>query len=806
MQSSCARKRSKNVMGLPTIIVAFLGVIVAAGSVGQAQAKRPVTPRDCVSVRDLLPDNVTWRSALKISPDGRQVAYLVKSPNLATNQNDIELYVRRFPSDPGNAGKPILVGDLSLLQWLADARHLTVLMNEKERRAAVEQIDALTGEHEPLFMADQDITEYSIDRAGNTLVYAVDASGENSTSAPTAQQIASGYRIPYQAPAEYSWPTGKLFVTRRVHGTWTIPKQITLRSPLSQQPLEALAHAVGSSLQPTLSPDGKSLLATYWDFSERMPDEWRKSGYMQFRNSAGVIQAFKVLVLYDLATGETSVPLKTPWVHSAPQWSYDSVSFAVVADAPVSSELEREDVQNRHVGHSADARAFWVETGTGQVEQIASRVAYPWEGPLGWDKAGAVVLRVTGLSVITRFTHKSGKWEQEASIEIPLQAGSEVATDGNYVIGDFSDTSTPPELFVYQPGDKSVRVFAKLNPQFQELTLGQAEEVRWRTSTGFEASGLLLLPPGYVKDHKYPLVIQTKPFGTFFVCSFGNFPSFAPQPIANSGIMYLGPISTRDSTQRAEDYFPAGYPGYRGAGGIAEAAFQMDLWDSAIRTLSDQGLIDGNAVGIVGFSRAGWYTEFILAHSRALYRAATVADNVQYSLGEYWLSHDADTMKQYDQTYGGPPYGDTLTNWLKYSVSFNLDKIRTPLLMEEMGYGTRYDNPNAPPISLAQSFEVFAGLNRLHKPVELYYYPSEAHEPDHPQARLATLQRNVDWYRFWLQGYERPNPEDPDQYLRWRKLRELQQPKDAGGLLHDHATHFGFDNERVLHSGPNSSN
>jgi hypothetical protein len=67
------------------------------------------------------------------------------------------------------------------------------------------------------------------------------------------------------------------------------------------------------------------------------------------------------------------------------------------------------------------------------------------------------------------------------------------------------------------------------------------------------------------------------------------------------------------------------------------------------------------------------------------------------------------------------------------------------------------------------------------RPVEMYYYPDEEHAPDHPQARLASLQRNVDWYRFWLRGYERPNPEDPDQYARWHQLMKLQQ-EDAGQI------------------------
>lgn len=52
--------------------------------------------------------------------------------------------------------------------------------------------------------------------------------------------------------------------------------------------------------------------------------------------------------------------------------------------------------------------------------------------------------------------------------------------------------------------------------------------------------------------------------------------------------------------------------------------------------------------------------------------------------------------------------------------------------------------------------------------------PNESHQPDDPKARLASLQRSVGRYRFWLQSYERPDPADPDQYKRWEHLRDLQ--------------------------------
>jgi hypothetical protein len=140
-------------------------------------------------------------------------------------------------------------------------------------------------------------------------------------------------------------------------------------------------------------------------------------------------------------------------------------------------------------------------------------------------------------------------------------------------------------------------------------------------------------------------------------------------------------------------------------------------------------------------------------------------------MGEYWYLNNQRTARQWDSMYGGPPYGKSLQNWLDYSISFNLDKFHAPLLMEVMGYGKKYDNPDAPPDNVAMHNEIFVGLTQLHKPVEYYYYPNEEHQPEHPQARIASLQRNVDWFRFWLQGYERPNPEDPDQYKRWERLR-----------------------------------
>src|ERR1700739_33688 len=544
--------------------------------------------------------------------------------------------------------------------------------------------------------------------------------------------------------------------------------------------MTALTYLPNNGLEIALSPSGRFLLFNYLETTQTMPEEWRASGYKKLVSNSGRIDAFYLTVMYDLSTQESTLPLKSPFVLSAPVWSPDGTSFAVVGQAPIGSSLEADQMKDSSFGHSSASHLFWVEPGTGAVEVVASNLAYPWEGALYWGNNNEMLVRLSKMDNATRLKREGNRWQSIVSYQIPLAGSSQLATDGHIIVGDYSDFRTPPELFEGMLGSQETRQFARLNPQFDHLKIAESREVHWKTSTGFDVDGIPLIPPDYVEGTRYPIVIQTKPYSRRFGCSFGDSPSFAPQPIANAGILYLGMVSPKlGSPQSQETYYPKGYPGFQGAGGIAEAAFNMDIWDSAVAMLDARGLIDKNEVGIIGFSRTGWYTEFILSHSATHYRAATVADNVEYSLGEYWLRHDTATIRTWDAMDGGPPCGATLTNWIKYSISFDLDQIHTPILMEEMGdKQPAFTDPLAPPRLLAETFELFTGLNRLHRPVELYFYPNEDHSPDHPLARLSTLERNLDWYRFWLQGHETPAPDDPDRYVRWRELLKLQNENE----------------------------
>jgi acetyl esterase/lipase len=70
-----------------------------------------------------------------------------------------------------------------------------------------------------------------------------------------------------------------------------------------------------------------------------------------------------------------------------------------------------------------------------------------------------------------------------------------------------------------------------------------------------------------------------------------------------------------------------------------------------------------------------------------------------------------------------------------------------------------------------QSLEFYMALRRLKKPVEEYIYPGAPHVFDLPSHRLASMERNLDWFRFWLQGYRDPDPAKREQYRRWAALQ-----------------------------------
>ena len=751
--------------------VIIIALILSLASHRSAVAQvRGVSSRDCAEVK--------YITRLWMNTAGTQVAFLVKSPNVERNVNEYQLYVKDVSDATPSNGNLLITGvEISDIQWIDNDRRIALLISIGGLKKLV-SVDLKTGVSELIFPTEGAIDSFSMDAAGDTVAYSVQDPAIQNQDAPglSNEQLADGYRISFEDTGnlvvEALGEVHTIYVRRRdARGTWSLPQTIAVENPFTHVKTTHLDRPQDLSM----SPNGKKIALTY--FTDGLPEDWANNPEVQIAKKNWT--SFSLPVLFDVDSGRTALAFKMIYISSKPVWSRDSQSFFINSHSPIGSHWETEDIRD-HLAGPGDANLFRVNVASGTVDEVIRHTIYDI-GPLFLPSNGDVVVRGAGASVERLHESKDG-WQEIDQVSLPKKAEDrfyQLTSNGEEIFGVHETVTAPDALFSYKAGQGQISVLTNLNAQWSALRAASVETVQWTTAEGLNVSGLLFVPPDYIPGRRYPLVIQTKPDSGWFNCDYGpgHFPSFAPQPIASAGIVYLARSDYGENfDQQAEiDKRPKGYPG-----GIAEAVQQMDIWDSAIDTLSKRGLIDESKIGIIGFSRTGLQVEFDLIHSQLHYAAATVTDNVQYSLGEYWLFPWS--VNAADQMYGGPPYGRTLENWQKYSISFNLEKVHTPLLMEENGYGVQGELVNGMPTMLAAYLEITTGLRRLNKPMEMYYYPGEVHQVDHPKARLASMQRNVDWYRFWLQGYEDGDPSKKEQYKRWRALKALQEQDSASSV------------------------
>jgi dipeptidyl aminopeptidase/acylaminoacyl peptidase len=323
------------------------------------------------------------------------------------------------------------------------------------------------------------------------------------------------------------------------------------------------------------------------------------------------------------------------------------------------------------------------------------------------------------------------------------------------------DINEYPTLWAGEPGGASAKKLWNPNPQLDSIELGSASVYSWKDSTGYSWHGGLLLPPNYERGRRYPLVIQTHGFANAheFLVDGSYTSGFAARALAAVGIVVLQVEDRADRHITPPDQ---------------EAQLGGLGFSSAIEQLNKDGVIDSSNVGIIGFSRTHWLVEEALIHQPSLYRAAELVDGVDQSYMTYMLFSPnwPDGTAMGAESNGGRPFGKGLESWVKNAAGFNLDKVQAPVRIEAHG-----------DLSLLQEWEIYSSLYQQSKPVDFEYLPDAPHILQQPQQRYDSQQGTVDWFRFWLQGYERPNPEDLDQYKRWEHLRELQDAAGKAGSL-----------------------
>jgi len=311
-----------------------------------------------------------------------------------------------------------------------------------------------------------------------------------------------------------------------------------------------------------------------------------------------------------------------------------------------------------------------------------------------------------------------------------------------------------PVMLAHDPQSGYERILVDPNPDFAAIAFGRTESVKWSDSSGNVWTGGLIYPPDYIPGKHYPLVIQTYGFSDDKFIVDGPFSTaFAARALSARGMLVLqtslGPRIRVDPVEEAQQ--------------------RVDGYESAAKFVESMGLVEQGKVGLLGFSRTGYYAKVASAFSKLPFAAIEASDSIGYGYLDFVIDAPAPVATAvYTEAYRGLFWGPSEDAWLAHAVDLNLDKLKSPIRIEAIGIG-----------SLIRQWDYLSGLRVLHKPVEFCYFPEGVHELQKPMERYTSLSGTVDWFDFWLNGHEDPDPARAEQYNRWHELRKLQEQTNA---------------------------
>jgi dipeptidyl aminopeptidase/acylaminoacyl peptidase len=202
--------------------------------------------------------------------------------------------------------------------------------------------------------------------------------------------------------------------------------------------------------------------------------------------------------------------------------------------------------------------------------------------------------------------------------------------------GEIAFTGTEPqhptELYYLRNVNAAPTRLTDFNADIGSLELGKTETIEWAGPDGYHEDGVLIYPPDFSRDRKYPLVlfIHGGPPAPS-KATFSTFPPIAHLMAAQGWVVFQ--------------------PNYRGSDNLGnkyQAAISNDAGDgpgrdvmAGLEEVKKRGFVDESKIAVTGWSYGGFMTIWLLGHYggwKAAIAGAAVTDWVdQYDLSDFNL-------------------------------------------------------------------------------------------------------------------------------------------------------------------------
>ena len=511
------------------------------------------------------------------------------------------------------------------------------------------------------------------------------------------------------------------------------------------------------------------------------------------------------LFLVDVKTGETAQLTDGDWDDTAPAWSPDGGRIAFISgrsesrDVTASNEVyvvevceggdsepalwSQELTDAAAAAWSPDGRRLLVAGGTGDGLSVL------WQAYLYILEPGRSPRRLTDDSIRPclgypgifpplelRWTAGDGGGDGRVlfladaegqtrlyALDVPagdglgsltpltdggeLMAGIAMDAGAGRIALTASNPTVPSDLHCVAAGDGARRRLTAHNDAWLAEHPPATMEKFIVERDDFDVECRLYHPPGFDAARQYPLVLEIHggPNGAFY-------DSFVPwhQVLAGAGYLTLA-VNPRGSSTYSEEFVNAVLGDWGGDD-------YRDLM-AALDTVCQREYVDGERLGVHGYSYGGYMTTWAIGHTQR-FRAA-VAGAPCIDLWSMYGTSDIATgfgeAQWANRLAGGMSISRPLVDELEGSVdslAYRLlqrspitfaPQVETPVLLL---HGE--DDARCP---IGQSEQYFQVMKRLGKEVEMARFPGCGHSflrTGHVALRQAYLERMLEWFQRWL--------------------------------------------------------